>query len=86
MSKVMVASGMVAVIAYFALGYLLDAWAWAWIVFLVPGIVRVWVPPGRSIDASGSGHPQGTLPPGHEGSETPGLTSPPQRDEGHEHS
>ncbi|MEI2765252.1 MAG: DUF1707 domain-containing protein [Dermatophilaceae bacterium] len=42
MSRLVAMSGSLALLAFLACGFLLRGWAWAWIFFLVPGLVRAW--------------------------------------------
>lgn len=47
-SRLVAMSGSLALLAFLACGFLLRGWAWAWIFFLVPGLVRAWYrDPGR---------------------------------------
>lgn len=39
--RLMVGSGTLALIAFVLCGFLLNGWAWAWVFFLVPGLLRV---------------------------------------------
>lgn len=41
--KLLAISGSLALITFFVLGFAFDAWAVAWVVFLVPGLLRRWV-------------------------------------------
>lgn len=46
-TKLLAISGTIALVVYILLGSLFGAWAWAWIVFLVPGAIRLWQGAGR---------------------------------------
>lgn len=41
-------SGTLALIAFLLCGFVLRGWAWAWVFFLVPGLVHTWNGAGRS--------------------------------------
>ena len=41
-SRVLAVSGSVATLLFLACGMAFDGWAWAWVFFLVPGIVATW--------------------------------------------
>lgn len=82
-TKLLASSGTLAVIAFFILGFIFNAWAWAWVVFLVPGVVAIWF--GDEPERKAVGRRRDTtsrLPQGHEGSEQGSGPPPPQRYEG----
>ena len=41
--KLLAVSGTLALITFFVLGFAFHAWEIAWVVFLVPGLLRRWV-------------------------------------------
>lgn len=76
-TKLLAISGGLATIIFLVLGFVFHAWAWAWLVFLVPGLVRTWQSVGQG-DA-GSAPVARPLPSAsHEGDEPPA----PQRYQG----
>lgn len=82
-TKLMATSGSLAVIVFFVLGFVFDAWAWAWVVFLVPGVVTIWFgddEPSKKQVKRDAGQSSAPLPPGHEGED--GNPPPPQRYQG----
>ncbi len=86
-SKLFAISGTLAVPVFLFVGFVFHAWAWAWVVFLVPGMVRTWQAVGRGDDRQlGQGHGTAT---GAEDRTPPPPTSyegedplPPQRYQG----
>ncbi|WP_048555373.1 hypothetical protein [Nostocoides japonicum] len=45
--RLMAVSGSLSVVVFLLLGFVFHAWAWAWLVFLVPGLVWKWNHPGE---------------------------------------
>lgn len=76
-AQLVAVSGTIALIVYLLAGWFFGAWAWAWIVFLVPGLIVRWQSAGRG-ESSGTATP----PASHEGSEPAKDVPPPQRYEG----
>lgn len=46
-ARLMAVSGGVALCLFFICGFLFGGWAWAWIFFLVPGLMRTWFAVGH---------------------------------------
>ncbi len=46
-ARVMAVSGGVALLLFFVCGFVFGGWAWAWLFFLVPGLLRTWFAVGR---------------------------------------
>lgn len=62
--KLVALSGTIALIAFVLLGALFDGWGWAWVVFLVPGVIRVWQAVGdKESDPSHDGEEAGGVAP-----------------------
>ena len=94
-TKLLAISGTLALIAYMLIGFLLDGWAWGWVVFLIPGAIRAWQAVGQpktpaEISGAGAGHGAGSstsapsveADPSHEGHEPGDTPPPPQRYQG----
>ena len=97
-TKLLAISGTLALIAYMLIGFLLEGWAWGWVVFLIPGAIRAWQAVGQpktpaEISGTGAGHGAGSSTPNpstsssnthpsHEGHEPGDTPPPPQRYQG----
>lgn len=91
-TKLLAVSGTVALIVYILAGMIFGAWAWAWVVFLVPGAIRAWMGAGEStqqIETQGRGAGRPAVADAaeeasesHRGSEGPSPIPPPRTYEG----
>lgn len=77
-TKLLAISGSLALIVFIVLGVVFHAWAWAWVVFLIPGAIRAWQAVGQDHDAAVTqGHDDVRV--SHEGEEARRDAPPPQR-------
>jgi len=42
MAGLMAISSTLALIAFMIIGFVFDGWAWGWVVFLMPGLLKSW--------------------------------------------